>query len=339
MVIPVRLKEHGYPVIIERGALNQADAYFRLDRKVLILTDDGVPKQYAEAVAQQSKEPYLLTVSQGEKSKSFPVLETVLEKMLSCGFTRGDCVVSVGGGVITDLGGFAASVYMRGIDCCAVPTTVLACVDASVGGKTAVNFRGVKNIVGAFHQPKAVLIDPDTLKTLPERQIRSGLAESLKMALTLDRDLFARFEDGDLELDLETIITRSVLLKRDIVERDERESGVRRVLNFGHTIGHGIESAAKGALLHGECVALGMLPMCAEPLRERLKAVLVRMGLPIEADLDPEEVYAAVIHDKKSVAGGISVVRCEIPGSFSIETAAFEELWPLISIAVRRNTK
>ena len=338
MIIPVRLKEHGYPIQIERGALSRAGSLFRLDRRVLILTDDGVPEEYAEAVAKQCREPHIVTVPKGEGSKSFPVLETVLAKMLSCGFTRGDCVVSVGGGVITDLGGFAASVYMRGIDCYGVPTTVLADVDASVGGKTAINFRGVKNIVGAFYQPKAVLIDPDTLKTLPKRQINNGLAEAVKMALTLDADLFGRFENGDPELDLEEIITRSVLLKREIVEQDEKETNLRRVLNFGHTIGHGIESAANGTLLHGECVAIGMLPMCAEPLRERLKTILDRLELPTEADLEPDEVYAALIHDKKSLADGIGVVRSEAPGSFSIETVPCEKLRPLIDIAVRRKS-
>ena len=334
MIVPVRLKEHSYPICIERGALDKAGELFRLDRKVLILTDDGVPQTYAQAVARQCAEPFVLTVPHGEGSKSFPVLETVLAKMLDSGFTRGDCVVSVGGGMITDLGGFAASVYMRGIDCYGVPTTVLADVDASSGGKTAVNFRGVKNIVGAFYQPKAVLIDPDTLKTLPSRQINSGLAEAVKMALTLDGKLFERFEKEDP--DLEEIITRSVLLKRDIVEQDEKETDLRRVLNFGHTIGHGIESAAKGTLLHGESVALGMLPMCAGPVRERLIKVLERMGLPTEIDLDPNEVYAAMIHDKKSLAGGVGIVRCDAPGTFTIETVPFEKLRPLIDIAVRR---
>ena len=334
MLVPVRLKEHSYPILIERGALKRAGDLFRLDRKVLILTDDGVPEEYAGSVARQCKEPYVLTVPQGEGSKSFPVLETVLAKMLESGFVRGDCVVSVGGGVVTDLGGFAASVYMRGIECYGVPTTVLADVDASVGGKTAVNFRSVKNIVGAFYQPKAVLIDPDTLKTLPERQISSGLAEAVKMALTLDGKLFERFESG--EPDLEEIITRSVLMKRDIVEQDEKEADLRRVLNFGHTIGHGIESAAKGTLLHGESVALGMIPMCSAPVRERLEKILDRMGLPVSADLDPDEVYAAMIHDKKTLAGGVGVVRCSAPGTFTIETVPLEELRPLIDIAVRR---
>ncbi len=338
MIIPVRLHKHSYPIRIERGALQKAGECFRLDRKVLILTDEGVPPEYAEAVAKQCGEPHILTVPQGEGSKSFPVLETVLEKMLDSGFNRGDCVVSVGGGVITDLGGFAASVYMRGIDCYGVPTTVLADVDASVGGKTAVNFRGVKNIVGAFYQPKAVLIDPETLKTLPKRQVRNGLAEALKMAVTLDGELFGQFEKGSPDPDLEEIIIRSVLLKRNIVEQDEKESDLRRVLNFGHTIGHGIESAAKGELLHGESVALGMIPMCSEPLRSRLKAILDRMGFQTEIDLDPEEVYAAVIHDKKSRFDGIGVVRCDSPGSFTIGTVAYEELKPLIGTVVRRRT-
>ncbi len=337
MVIPVRLKENGYPITIARGALASVGALFRLDRRVLIVTDDGVPKQYAESVAAACKEPYVETVQQGEGSKSFATLERLLGILLQNGFTRTDCVVSVGGGVVSDLAGFAAATYMRGIDFYAVPTTVLSEVDASVGGKTAINFRGIKNIVGAFWQPRGVLIDPDTLKTLSERQLANGLAEAVKMALTSDKELFMLFEQDDPMQHLDEIIARSVVIKRDVIERDERERNLRRVLNFGHTIGHGIESAANGALYHGECVAVGMLPMCAEPVRARLTKVLEKLHLKTAVRLDPDAVYAALLHDKKTAAGGVSVVRVEEIGSCTIETADPAELRPLIDSVVRRD--
>ncbi len=337
MVIPVRLKENGYPITIARGALASAGEFFRLDRRVLVVTDDGVPDVYAQTVAAQCREPHLEIVPMGEGSKSFATLERLLGALLQNGFTRKDCVISVGGGVVSDLAGFAAATYMRGIDFYTMPTTVLSAVDASVGGKTAINFMGIKNMVGAFWQPKGVLIDPDTLKTLPQRQIASGLAEAVKMALTCDKELFMLFERDDPMQHLEEIIARSVAIKRDIVEQDETEQNLRRILNFGHTIGHGIESAANGALYHGECVAVGMLPMCSEPVRARLTKVLEKLHLKTAVQLDPDVVYTALLHDKKAAAGGVCVVRVEEIGSFVMETLDPVALRPLIDTVVRRD--
>ncbi len=337
MEIPVRFGNDGYTVTVERGALRRVGTLCRLDRKVLIVTDDGVPARYAEAVFAACREPYLAVVPQGEGSKSFAVLERLLTDMLERGFSRKDCVVSVGGGVVSDLAGFAAATYMRGIDFYAVPTTVLSEVDASVGGKTAINLGGVKNIVGAFYRPKAVVIDPETLATLPPRQIASGLGEAVKMAVTFDAAFFTEFENGDPLSKIDAIIARAVTLKRDVVERDEKEQDLRRVLNFGHTIGHGIESAAGGALHHGECVAIGMLPMCSDKVRARLLPVLKRLGLPTAADLDPEAVYAAMLHDKKSTENGVAAVFSDEIGSYRIETVRPEALRARIETVIRRN--
>ena len=325
MIIPVRLKDRSYPIVLERGALLCAREWMDLDRKALVVTDEGVPKSYAEAIANQCKAPLCFTVPQGEGSKSLDTLRLLLTAMLEHDFSRKDCVVAVGGGVVSDLSGFAASCYMRGIDFYTVPTTVLAAVDASVGGKTAVNLCGVKNVVGAFRQPKAVLIDPDTFLTLPRRQVANGLSEAVKMALTSDRDLFSRFETRDPFTDLDEIVARSVRIKRGVVEQDETERNLRRVLNFGHTIGHGIESAGKGRY-HGECVAIGMLPMCSEPVKNRLVPVLEKLGLPTRCDLDPAAVYAFLQHDKKAAQGSVSIVRVEEVGSFVLETVPVESL-------------
>ena len=166
MVIPVKLPLGSYDITIERGVLKKAGQLLNLERKVLIVTDSGVPEEYSKAVAAQCKTPYIATVPEGEESKSLEIFEKLCAAMLEHGFTRSDCVVAVGGGVCGDLAGFAAASYMRGIDFYNIPTTVLSQVDSSVGGKTAVYFGGVKNIIGAFYQPKAVLIDPETLKTL-----------------------------------------------------------------------------------------------------------------------------------------------------------------------------
>jgi 3-dehydroquinate synthase len=250
--------------------------------------------------------------------------------MLENGFTRTDCVVAVGGGVVGDLAGFAAASFMRGIDFYNIPTTVLSQVDSSVGGKVAIDMNNIKNCVGAFHQPKAVLIDPDVLNTLPPRQIANGLAEAVKMAITFDETLLSVFEQEDYMEHIDEIITASVRLKAEVVRQDEKESGLRRVLNFGHTIGHGIETAAGlDKLYHGECVALGMLPMCAPKVRERLKAVLQKAGLPIETDLDIEVALSAVSHDKKMDKQKINYVFCPEIGAFefcSADLQAYAEM-------------
>ena len=320
MIIRMELGDSSYDIVLERGCLKKAGELLNLDRKVFILTDDGVPAQYAETVAGQCREPHIHTVAHGEGSKSFAVLEELLTQMLELGFTRGDCVCSVGGGVVGDLGGFTAACYMRGIDFYNIPTTILSQVDSSIGGKTAVNLGGVKNIVGAFWQPRKVLIDPDTLDTLSDRQKSSGLAEAVKAGLIADPVLFAMFEDyaaGGAPLDLEKVIAASLMVKKNVVEQDERESGVRKILNFGHTIGHGIESVT--GLLHGECVAMGMIPMCSPAVRSRLIPVLGALRLPARVHADPAEVYKAVLHDKKMGDGFVSIVSVDTVGSYKIQ--------------------
>lgn len=320
MKLPVALADRSYDILIERGCLQQAGRLLDLDRRVLVVTDDGVPAAYAAAVAAQCRAATVVTVPQGEGSKSLAMFERLLTQMLHAGFTRGDCVVAVGGGVVGDLAGFAASAYMRGIDFYNIPTTVLSQVDSSVGGKTAVNLDGIKNIVGAFYQPKRVLIDPDVLATLPPRQIANGLAEALKMALTSDPALFALFE-GDPAAQPEAVIAGAVRIKAAVVAADEKEAGLRRVLNFGHTIGHGIEAAT--GLYHGECVAIGLLPMCSDAVRARVLPILERLGLPTCAAADPDAVYAALVHDKKAGGDGtITVVTVPEIGTYRFERVA-----------------
>ena len=327
LVLPVDLGDRSYAVTIERGGLARPGALLDLDRRVLIVTDDGVPARYAEALAAACREPAVVTLPAGEESKSLAALEQLLRTMLDRGFDRSDAVCAVGGGVPGDLAGFAAAVYMRGVDFYNVPTTLLSQVDSSVGGKTAVNLAGVKNIVGAFHQPRAVLIDPETLETLPPRDLAAGLAEAVKMGLIADPALFALFEKDDYLSHLDEIIYAALREKARVVAADEREQGLRMCLNFGHTVGHGIESAAQGALRHGECVALGMLPMCAPAVRARLLPVLERLGLPTRCRLDPARVLSAALHDKKTGADGrVRTVWVEAVGSFRMESLDSGEL-------------
>ena len=327
MIIPVNADNGCYDIVLERGSLKKAGQLLELDRRVLVVTDEGVPPEYAECVASQCREPVVVTVPRGEGSKSFEQLERLLSAMLEASFTRGDCVVAVGGGVVGDLSGFAASCYMRGIDFYNIPTTLLSQVDSSVGGKTAVNFGGVKNIVGAFYQPKKVIIDPETLKTLERRQLMAGLAEAIKMAATSSAELFEIIENSeDLDADLPEIIRRSLCIKRDVVEQDPKENGLRRILNFGHTVGHAVEGFNKGRLLHGECVALGMPPMCSGEALERVTKVLKKYGLPTEIEQSADELMPYLKHDKKMTANSVKVVLVDKIGKFRICDMKPEEI-------------
>ena len=327
MVISVSLGTQSYPIILDSGVLSRAGEHLALARRVLVVTDSGVPEEYAETVAGACRQARICTVPAGESSKNMGSYQQLLGEMLALGMGRGDCVVAVGGGMVGDLAGFAAATYMRGVDFYNVPTTLLAQVDSSVGGKTAIDMNGVKNIVGAFHQPRAVLIDTDTLRSLSRRQMAAGLAESVKMAMTCDAALLELIESSsDLTADLPEIIARSLSIKAWVVEQDPTEQGLRRVLNFGHTIGHAVESCAGGELLHGECVAMGMLPMCGPALRPRLTNILRKCGLPTECGFTPRQLLPDLLHDKKAFSDGISVVMVDEPGSFRMEKQTPEEI-------------
>ena len=314
MKINIDLGKESYDILIESDILSRLSEELNLERKALIVTDSGVPEEYAKTVAAFCESPFIVTIGQGEASKSIEVWEKLLQKMLLEKFTRFDAVVAVGGGVVGDISGFAAASYMRGIDFYNIPTTLLSQVDSSVGGKTAVNLGGVKNIVGAFYQPKKVIIDPEVLKTLDERQFSSGLAESIKMAACFDEELFELIESGDARLNIETIIEKSIRIKASVVEKDEKEAGLRKALNFGHTLGHGIE--ANSTLYHGECVALGMLEMCSDEVKERLINVYKKYSLPTETDTPREKIIEAARHDKKSVGNKIDAVFVKKIGTF-----------------------
>jgi 3-dehydroquinate synthase len=321
MTIHMNLGKDSYDILVERGILARAHEHLNLNRRVLVVTDTGVPAEYAETVAALCKESVICTVETGEASKSLDGFGRLLSAMLEHSFSRKDCVVAVGGGVVGDLAGFAASAYMRGIDFYNIPTTLLSQIDSSIGGKTAINFGGVKNIVGAFYQPKGVLIDPDLLKTLPKRQISNGLAEAIKVALTSDEMLFDIFENRDVASNLDEIIIRALTVKKNVVEQDEREAGLRKILNFGHTVGHGIESSeGMSELYHGECVALGMIPMCGETVRPRLVEVLKKCNLYRTLQYNWEGITAAAFHDKKADGDTVTVTTVSEVGCFEMKT-------------------
>ena len=314
--ITVELGERSYPIVIGSGLLGGG---FDLAAHVggpdcLVVTNGTVEPLYLEALVAdlQGKQVNVISLPDGEAYKTLETVEDILDTLVEHGANRDTTLVALGGGVVGDITGFAAACYMRGVDFVQVPTTLLAQVDSSVGGKTGVNHASGKNLIGAFHQPSAVLIDTDTLKTLPAREFRAGLAEVIKYGAIVDADFFAWLE-GNIDAllareapALAVAIRRSCELKAEIVAEDERESGRRAILNFGHTFGHAIERCqGYGEWLHGEAVAAGMV-MAAQlgggdrAAEERLETLLGRAGLPIRPpELAPADLLAAMGMDKK----------------------------------------
>lgn len=326
MKLNVNLENHSYPIYIERNAIQKVHEYIPVSRKIAIITDTGVPEKWVNIVKEQCPDSFICTIPQGEQSKCFDQYKHLLEEMISHNMSRKDSIIAVGGGVVGDLAGFVAASYMRGIDFYNIPTTVLSQVDSSVGGKVAIDMGSYKNIVGAFWQPKTVIIDPNVLSTLSLRQQHNGLCEALKMGLILDDHLVSLFEQETLDID--TIITRSIELKRDVVQQDERESNLRKILNFGHTIGHAIESAyGLNTYLHGECVAMGMLFFIEDKtLKQRVLNIYKKLDLPQVPDYDTATLLEYVTHDKKSNHNTVSTVLVEQSGSYIIKELSFKEI-------------
>ncbi|MBQ7715367.1 MAG: 3-dehydroquinate synthase [Clostridia bacterium] len=333
--LTVKTTSGSYKVAAGRGIIDSLSGIWRLDRRVAVITDDGVPAEYAKCVAAQCADAHIVTLPQGEATKCVKALECLWEVFIDRGLTRRDAVVAVGGGVVGDLAGFAAATYMRGIDFYNVPTTVLSQVDSSVGGKTAIDLCGLKNPVGAFYPPRGVILDPSVLSTLSARHVANGLAEAIKMAATLDPELFAFMEENSLEDNLGEIILRAVKLKIDVVERDEREAGLRRVLNFGHTAAHALESASRFKdLFHGEAVSIGMIPMAQGEARERLKKLLEKAHLPTAFPCGVSSLTDAMRRDKKASGDEITCVICPEIGKYKFVVMTADELEAHLAKAV-----
>ncbi|MBR5306773.1 MAG: 3-dehydroquinate synthase, partial [Oscillospiraceae bacterium] len=286
-----------------------------------------------ETVLGQFKDAVLAEVPMGEDAKSFAVYGDMLATLLENGFSRKDFVVALGGGVVGDLAGFVASTYKRGCRFVSIPTTTLSQIDSSIGGKVAINMNGIKNCVGNFYHPEVVFVDTDTLKTLPQRHFYNGLVEALKAGCIADAELFDIFKNHADELTadspyLEQIITRSLLMKRDVVQQDEKEQNLRKILNFGHTIGHAIESLYNlKDYYHGECVANGMLMIEEnEEIRKDLTDIMQKMHIPFVKDLDADRCIEFIKNDKKASGDTIDIVKVDRIGEAYIENIAIEDL-------------
>lgn len=348
--ITVTLGQRSYPITIAAGLFNDPASFMPLKagEQIMLVTNQTLAPHYLDRVRNVLEQAGVLVdqviLPDGEQYKSFAVLEQVFTALLEKPHGRDTTLIALGGGVVGDLTGFAAACYQRGVRFIQVPTTLLSQVDSSVGGKTAVNHPLGKNMIGAFYQPASVVVDLDCLKTLPARELSSGLAEVIKYGIILDRKFFVWLEnniDALVALDMQALaycIRRCCELKAKVVAADERESSLRALLNLGHTYGHAIEAEmGYGVWLHGEAVAAGMV-MAAETARrlglfsaaniERIKALLLRAGLPIcgPLEMEPESYLPHMMRDKKVLAGELRLVLPTAIGQAQIRSGVRHEL-------------
>lgn len=320
MQVNISLKkvvDNSYDIVID----NLKELYF--DTKVAIVTNETVAKLHLEYLLTKisAKELIVVTLRDGEEYKNQESIDTILNSLFEHRFNRKSLIIAFGGGVIGDMSGYAASIYQRGIDFIQIPTTLLSQVDASVGGKTGINNRYGKNLIGAFHQPKAVYIDPYFLTTLPKREFGAGVAEIVKMAVTFNKDFFEFLEKNDLNdsKNLQEAIRYSVQTKADVVSQDEKEEGLRAALNYGHTFGHVIENETEyKTYLHGEAVAIGIcmanetaykMNLITKKEQERVESLLKRYDLPTTYKIkDVKKFYDAFFLDKKSKDSSITFI-------------------------------
>lgn len=331
-VVRVGLDERSYDITIRPGVLDEIGRYVQalgFSGRIGIVTNPAIGRRYARRVMRSLKGggylPRLITVPEGEKAKSLRWVAAILDRLAADRFERGSALIALGGGVIGDLTGFAAAVYLRGIAFVQVPTTLVAQVDSSVGGKTGVNHALGKNLIGAFHQPRLVLVDPQTLHTLPAREWKAGLAEVIKYGVIADAELFAYLEQNVSALlrreedAIVHVVARSCEIKAGVVMQDERESGLRRILNYGHTVGHALEAlGGYRALIHGEAVAIGMAQeaalarqtgLCEERVVGRQRELIRAAGLPVDLPrVTFTRLWDAMRHDKKVAQGRIHCV-------------------------------
>ena len=332
-----------YDVLVGSGLLSELGVHTKnltKAEKVAIVSDSNVWPLFG-AAAKKSLEvagfrniiSYVFPA--GEESKNGETYLSLLNFLADNKLTRSDCLIALGGGVVGDMTGFVAATYLRGIDYIQVPTTVLAAVDSSVGGKTAIDLASGKNLAGAFYQPRLVLCDIDTLNTLPEDIFRDGCAEIIKYGVLYDPQLFAHLREHTLDFDREAVISRCIELKRNVVAADEFDRGERQKLNLGHTIGHSVEANSHYTVSHGKAVAIGMaivsraaakIGLCAADTAAAINAILAAFSLPTATTDSAAAIYAGALSDKKRFGGNVNLIVPTEIGSCMIHTVTTEEL-------------
>lgn len=335
-----------YNIVIDKGILPKSGNMIKevtSAERVAVITDDTVDKLYSDVVMKSLSdagfETFKFVFPHGEKSKNISTFSSILEFLAESGLTRTDALVALGGGVVGDVAGFAAASYLRGIDFIQIPTTLLACVDSSVGGKTAIDLKAGKNLAGAFYQPKLVIADFETLSTLTDGIFADGMAEVIKYGVIFDKAFFEFLRDNEAKDNLEYVITRCVELKRNIVNADEKEKGVRALLNFGHTVGHAIEKCSGYKIPHGSAVAVGMViisraaykcSFCDENCTDIIASLNKKYSLPVSTDFSASELSSAAMADKKRAGDKIKLIIPEALGNCVIKSVPTSELEKII---------
>lgn len=333
---------NNYQVIIGAGLLqNIGNAVSNVVKpcKAAIVSDSNVFPLYGEAVITRLQDAGFQVVRfifpAGEESKNGTIYLELLNFLAECQLTRSDCLIALGGGVVGDMTGFCAATYLRGIAYIQVPTTLLAAVDSSVGGKTAIDLPAGKNLAGAFYQPRLVLCDTDTLNTLPQDIFRDGCAEVIKYGVLYDPDLFSHLAQYGLGFHREEVIARCVELKRDVVGEDEFDRGARQKLNLGHTIGHGVEAQSQFSISHGSAVAIGMAivsraaaskGICESQTKDKILSVIQQFGLPTATTYNAQQLFSSALSDKKRSGGTVNLIVPESIGSCAIMPTAISDL-------------
>ena len=343
-IVTVKGVKKPYNIIIGKDILKELPEKIREVTKaktVVIITDDHVDKLYGNRVRQilETDAFHVLkfVFPHGETNKTMATICNILEFLAENNVTRSDLIIALGGGIVGDVSGYAASSYLRGIDFIGVPTTFLAAIDSSVGGKTGVNLKSGKNLAGAFYQPKLVLCDTDTFATLPKENFKEGVAEAIKYGVICDKALFTSISKND-NWKMEDVIERCVSIKAEIVSEDEFDRGKRQLLNFGHTIGHAVEKSTNFQITHGNGVSIGMaliakisdnLSWTKEKTYPQIAACLENNGLPIDTEIETEQLLSAMLKDKKRTGDTIHLVIPEEIGKCvlkSIEVSRLKEV-------------
>lgn len=354
ITIPVHTSSRAYDVLVGPGVLDQVGevcARCAGGTVAAVISDSNVAPLYGQRVLSSLERAgyrtALLTFPAGEQNKRLSTLETLLEGLAAAELSRDDVVVALGGGVTGDIAGLAAALYLRGIQVVQVPTSLLAMVDSSVGGKTAVDLAHGKNLAGAFHQPSAVVVDIDCLKTLSHELFSDSCGEVIKHGVLADPALFAHLAQHPLNApdvtsdELVRVVARNIEIKRNVVDADEKEHGLRQTLNLGHTLGHAIEASSNFTLGHGSSVAAGLCCIargaaakgwCSEDCARQIERATLAHGLPIDTSVDHETIFAFATHDKKRHGSTINVVIPHAIGSVSVRTITFDELAELIEL-------
>ncbi len=340
-----------YDIIIEDGIIDKTGEYVEKlvkGRKAVLVTDDIVDGLYSERVEASLTKAgfvvYKFVMPHGETSKNAENFIKLLEFAAERRVSRSDVFVALGGGVVGDLTGFAASAFLRGISFVQLPTTLLAAVDSSVGGKTAIDLAAGKNLVGAFYQPKVVLCDTTTFNTLSEEIFADGMAEVIKYGAIIDRELWGWLKEPMGHDEIEKIVARCVSIKRDVVEKDEFDVGLRQILNFGHTIGHSIEVLSNYEISHGKAVAIGMSLVSEmsvengyckdDTLAAEMNEMLVRHNLPIDTEFETKALVEPIRSDKKGDSAGVNMILLEKIGQYIIKKTSFDDIYSMLELVI-----